>query len=152
MKVLVKYKNEFDRNRGWYKNIELYGILESEYPDQNCEAGNTWRGLIEEGVGYASTYPGTPSSEIGDVLYQVHEKAGIKFEFSVNEKVAVESAFAAAVSGVRSFVFMKHVGMNVASDPMMSIAYTGTRAGMVIMTADDLFYETSHNGFIAKKK
>ena len=74
------------------------------------------RGLIEEGVGYASTYPGTPSSEIGDILYQVHEKAGINFEFSVNEKVAVESAFAAAASGVRSFVFMKHVGMNVASD------------------------------------
>ena len=103
------------------------------------------RGLIEEGVGYASTYPGTPSSEIGDVLYQVHEKAGIKFEFSVNEKVAVESAFAAAVSGVRSFVFMKHVGVNVASDPMMSIAYTGTRAGMVIMTADDPSMFSSQN-------
>ena len=103
------------------------------------------RGLIEEGVGYASTYPGTPSSEIGDILYQVHEKAGINFEFSVNEKVAVESAFAAAASGVRSFVFMKHVGMNVASDPMMSIAYTGTRAGMVIMTADDPSMFSSQN-------
>ena len=103
------------------------------------------RGLIEAGVGYASTYPGTPSSEIGDTLYQIHEKIGIKFEFSVNEKVALESAFAASVSGVKSFVFMKHVGINVASDPMMSIAYTGVRAGMVIMTADDPSMFSSQN-------
>ncbi|EQD75424.1 indolepyruvate ferredoxin oxidoreductase, alpha subunit, partial [mine drainage metagenome] len=89
--------------------------------------------------------PGTPSSEVGDTLYQIHEKAGIKFEFSVNEKVAMESCFAASVSGVRSFVFMKHVGLNVASDPMMSIAYTGVKAGMVIMTADDPSMFSSQN-------
>ncbi|MHB8372137.1 MAG: indolepyruvate ferredoxin oxidoreductase subunit alpha [Thermoplasmataceae archaeon] len=103
------------------------------------------RGLIEGNVGYAVTYPGTPSSEVGDTLYQIHEKAGIKFEFSVNEKVAIESCFAASVSGVRSFVFMKHVGLNVASDPMMSIAYTGVNAGMVIMTADDPSMFSSQN-------
>lgn len=95
------------------------------------------RGLIEAGVAHATTYPGTPSSEVGDVLAEIAKDAGIRFEFSVNEKVALESAFASAASGMRSFVFMKHVGLNVASDPLMSIAYTGVKGPLVIMTADD---------------
>jgi indolepyruvate ferredoxin oxidoreductase alpha subunit len=103
------------------------------------------RGAIEAGVGLASTYPGTPSSEVGDALSEVAKSAGIYFEISTNEIVALEVAAASAMSGVRSFVFMKHVGMNVASDAMMSTAYIGTRAGLVIMTADDPSMFSSQN-------
>lgn len=103
------------------------------------------RGLIEAGVAFASTYPGTPSSEIGNTLQRIAQDAGMYFEFSTNEKVAVEAAAAAAVSGVRSFVFMKHVGMNVAADPIMTIAYSGVKGGMVILTADDPSCHSSQN-------
>jgi indolepyruvate ferredoxin oxidoreductase, alpha subunit len=103
------------------------------------------RGAFEAGVRVASTYPGTPSSEIGDVLSILASDAEIYFEFSVNEKVALEVAAAAAASGVRSFTFMKHVGLNVASDSLMSVAYTGVRGGMVILTADDPSMFSSQN-------
>ncbi|NLF33896.1 MAG: indolepyruvate ferredoxin oxidoreductase subunit alpha [Thermoplasmatales archaeon] len=103
------------------------------------------RGLIEAGVGFASTYPGTPSSEIGNNLEALADKAGMYFEFSVNEKVALEVSAAAAASGVRSFVFMKHVGLNVAADPMMTLAYSGVRGGMLILTADDPSAHSSQN-------
>ncbi len=103
------------------------------------------RGLLEAGVEAASTYPGTPSSEVGDALLEIADEAGIRFEFSVNEKVAVETAFAASLSGMKSFAFMKHVGFNVASDAIMSIAYTGIGAPMVIMTADDPSMFSSQN-------
>ena len=103
------------------------------------------RGLIEAGVGFASTYPGTPSSEIGNILEKISSDAGIYFEFSTNEKVAVEVSAAAASSGVRSFVFMKHVGLNVAADPMMTLAYAGVRGGMLIMSADDPSAHSSQN-------
>jgi len=103
------------------------------------------RGVVEAGVSVAATYPGTPSSEVGDALYQIARESGINFEFSVNEKVALEIAFAASISGLRSFVFMKHVGLNVASDPFMSIAYTGVKGGMVIMSADDPSMFSSQN-------
>ncbi|MCL5665751.1 MAG: indolepyruvate ferredoxin oxidoreductase subunit alpha [Candidatus Thermoplasmatota archaeon] len=103
------------------------------------------RGALEASVSVVTTYPGTPSSEIGDTLYDLHKEAGIKFQFSVNEKVAVETAFAASISGVRSLVFMKHVGLNVASDPFVTTAYTGTRAGMVVLTADDPSMYSSQN-------
>ncbi|EQD78893.1 indolepyruvate ferredoxin oxidoreductase, IorA subunit, partial [mine drainage metagenome] len=82
---------------------------------------------------------------MGDLFYAVYRKAGIHFEYSVNEKVALEVAFASASLGLRSMVFMKHVGMNVASDAMLSIAYTGTRGGLVIMTADDPSMHSSQN-------
>jgi indolepyruvate ferredoxin oxidoreductase alpha subunit len=103
------------------------------------------RGLIEAGVGIATTYPGTPSSEIGDVLSNIAKDIGIYFEYSTNEKVALEVAAASAASGIRSFVFMKHVGLNVASDAFMSISFTGTRAGLVIMTGDDPSMFSSQN-------
>ncbi|MFG1415316.1 MAG: indolepyruvate ferredoxin oxidoreductase subunit alpha [Thermoplasmataceae archaeon] len=103
------------------------------------------RGAIESGLSTAATYPGTPSSEVGDLFYAVYKKAGMHFEYSVNEKVALEVAFASSSLGLRSMVFMKHVGMNVASDAMMSIAYTGTRGGLVIMTADDPSMHSSQN-------
>ena len=122
-------------------------ILKAKPGDRLFLLGNEAiaRGVIEAGVDVATTYPGTPSSEVGDVLFEIAGKAGLKFEFSVNEKVAVESAFAASISGLRSFVFMKHVGMNVAADAIMSIAYTGTGAPMVIMTADDPSMVSSQN-------
>lgn len=103
------------------------------------------RGALEAGVGLASTYPGTPSSEIGDVLSKLAADAGIYFEFSTNEKVAIEVAAAAAASNVRSFTFMKHVGVNVASDSLMSVAYTGVEGGMVILSADDPSMFSSQN-------
>lgn len=103
------------------------------------------RGAIESGLSTAATYPGTPSSEVGDFFYAVYKKAGMHFEYSVNEKVALEVAFASASLGLRSMVFMKHVGMNVASDALMSIAYTGTIGGLVVMTADDPSMHSSQN-------
>ena len=103
------------------------------------------RGLIESGVRFASTYPGTPSSEVGNILEKISEDAGLYFEFSVNEKVALETSAAAAVAGVRSFAFMKHVGLNASADPLMTLAYSGVRGGMLIMTADDPSAHSSQN-------
>jgi indolepyruvate ferredoxin oxidoreductase alpha subunit len=103
------------------------------------------RGAIEAGVSVASTYPGTPSSEIGDVLSKVAREAGIYFEFSTNEKVALEVSAAAAASGLRSFTFMKHVGLNVAADSFMSVVYSGVNGGMIILSADDPSIFSSQN-------
>ncbi len=103
------------------------------------------RGLIEAGVRYASTYPGTPSSEVGNILEKISDKCGMYFEFSSNEKVALEVSAAAAVAGVRSFAFMKMVGVNVAADPLMTLAYSGVNGGMLIMSADDPAIHSSQN-------
>lgn len=103
------------------------------------------RGLFESGAGFASTYPGTPSSEIGNLLEKLAEDAGMYFEFSTNEKVAMEVSAAAASSGLRSFVFMKHVGLNVAADPLMTLTYSGVTGGMLILSADDPSAHSSQN-------
>ncbi|OYT49159.1 MAG: indolepyruvate ferredoxin oxidoreductase subunit alpha [Desulfurococcales archaeon ex4484_42] len=103
------------------------------------------RGAIEAGVGVATAYPGTPSSEIVESLMEVKDELGIYVEWSVNEKVAFEIAYAAAISGVRSLVAMKHVGLNVAADPFMSSAYTGVEEGFVIVSADDPSMWSSQN-------
>ena len=103
------------------------------------------RGVIEAGISVAATYPGTPSSEIGNILSLLAKNANIYFEFSTNEKVAMEVAATAATSGLRSFTFMKHVGMNVASDSFMTTAYTGVNGGMVILVADDPSLFSSQN-------
>lgn len=103
------------------------------------------RGALEAGLSLASTYPGTPSSEIGNVLHAVAKKAGVYFEFSTNEKVAMEVAAAGAASGIRSMVFFKHVGLNVAADAFMSTAYVGVRGGLVVITADDPSMHSSQN-------
>ena len=79
------------------------------------------RGAIEAGIGVATCYPGTPSSEIPDTFFTLYQEAGFYFEYSTNEKVALEVAGGAAISGVRSMCTMKHVGMNVASDALMTI-------------------------------
>jgi len=103
------------------------------------------RGALEGGVSLVSTYPGTPSSEIGDVFYKIARDAGVYFEFSSNEKVALEVSAAAAAAGLRSFVFMKHVGLNVAADSFMSTVYTGVRGGMIVLSADDPSMYSSQN-------
>ncbi|HVO77339.1 MAG TPA: indolepyruvate ferredoxin oxidoreductase subunit alpha [Methanomassiliicoccales archaeon] len=103
------------------------------------------RGCVEAGVAVATTYPGTPSSEIGHVLDEISGEFGLYFEYSTNEKVALEMAAAAAASGLRSFVFMKHVGVNVASDPLVSLGYVSVRGGMVVLSADDPSMHSSQN-------
>jgi len=103
------------------------------------------RGALEAGIGHGSTYPGTPSSEIGNTFEKIAKDYGMYFEYSANEKVALETAAAAAVSGVRSMAWMKHVGVNVASDALMTLMYAGTRAGMVIVAAGDPSMHSSQN-------
>ena len=95
------------------------------------------RGALEAGVQFVSTYPGTPASEIGNIFYKIAKKAGVYFEFSTNEKVALEAAAGASFSGLRSLVAMKHFGLNVASDFLMPLCYSGVKGGMVILVADD---------------
>ncbi|MDP2267943.1 MAG: indolepyruvate ferredoxin oxidoreductase subunit alpha, partial [Deltaproteobacteria bacterium] len=103
------------------------------------------RGAIEAGVALAATYPGTPSSEISLNLFQVAQESDLYFEYSTNEKVALEVAAAAANSGVRSMCIMKHVGLNVAADALMTLAYVGVKGGLVIVTADDPAMFSSQN-------
>jgi indolepyruvate ferredoxin oxidoreductase alpha subunit len=95
------------------------------------------RGAIEAGVQAAAVYPGTPASEIGDTLAAVSDKIGLYFEYSVNEKVALEVAAGASFMGLRAMTAMKHVGLNVASDSFMALAYSGIRGGLVLVSADD---------------
>jgi len=103
------------------------------------------RGAVEAGVAFATTYPGTPSSEISLNLFQMSRESDLYFEYSTNEKVSLEVAAAAANSGLRTFCMMKHVGLNVAADPLMTLAYIGVTAGMVILTADDPAMFSSQN-------
>ena len=103
------------------------------------------RGAVEAGVAFATTYPGTPSSEISLNLFQMSQESDLYFEYSTNEKVALEVAAAAANSGLRTFCMMKHVGLNVAADPLMTLAYVGVTGGMVILSADDPAMFSSQN-------
>jgi indolepyruvate ferredoxin oxidoreductase alpha subunit len=103
------------------------------------------RGAVEAGVAFASTYPGTPSSELSLSFFQMSKESDLYFEYCTNEKVAVEVAAAAAACGVRSMAVMKHVGLNVAADALMTLAYVGVKGGMVILTADDPAMFSSQN-------
>jgi indolepyruvate ferredoxin oxidoreductase alpha subunit len=103
------------------------------------------RGALEAGLAFATTYPGTPSSEIGDNFFRIAAETDLYFEYSTNEKVALETAAGAAVSGIRTMCSMKHVGLNVAADPLMTLAYVGVRGGMVVVTADDPSMFSSQN-------
>ncbi len=100
------------------------------------------RGLYEAGCCVASSYPGTPSTEVTEEAVKFPE---IYCEWAPNEKVAMEVAFGASLAGKRSFCGMKHVGMNVAADPMFTSSYTGINAGMVICVADDPGMHSSQN-------
>lgn len=104
------------------------------------------RGVLEAGVRLVALYPGTPSSEIGNNLTAMAPHIpNFYFEFSTNEKVALEVAGAAAIAGVRSMMVCKGPGLNVAADPFFSLAYVGVRAGMVIVVADDPSMWSSQN-------
>ncbi|MBO4846645.1 MAG: indolepyruvate ferredoxin oxidoreductase subunit alpha [Lachnospiraceae bacterium] len=100
------------------------------------------RGAYEAGVKVSAAYPGTPSTEISENLVQYKE---IYCEWSPNEKVAVEVASGAAIAGVRSMACMKHVGLNVASDPLYTMSYIGVQGGMVVVVADDPGMYSSQN-------
>ncbi|MGI6279913.1 MAG: indolepyruvate ferredoxin oxidoreductase subunit alpha [Acutalibacteraceae bacterium] len=100
------------------------------------------RGLFEAGCSFVSSYPGTPSTEITEAAAKYKE---IYAEWAPNEKVALEAAFGASLAGKRSFCGMKHVGLNVAADPLFTIAYTGVNAGLVIGVADDPGMHSSQN-------
>ncbi|NLY37316.1 MAG: indolepyruvate ferredoxin oxidoreductase subunit alpha [Tissierellia bacterium] len=100
------------------------------------------RGAYEAGVIYASAYPGTPSTEILENLAQHKDLVA---EWAPNEKVALEAAFGASMAGVRSLAAMKHVGVNVAADPLMTIGYTGVTGGFVLVSADDPGCHSSQN-------
>ena len=114
------------------------------FPMKKLMLGNAAvaRGLYEAGCGLISSYPGTPSTEITEQAAQYDE---IYCEWAPNEKVAMEVAFGAALAGKRSACVMKHVGVNVAADPLFTIAYTGVNAGMVICVADDPGMHSSQN-------
>lgn len=100
------------------------------------------RGLYEAGCAVASSYPGTPSTEITEAAAKYEE---IYCEWAPNEKVAMEVALGASIGGKRSFCAMKHVGLNVAADPLFTASYTGVNAGMVIAVADDPGMHSSQN-------
>jgi indolepyruvate ferredoxin oxidoreductase alpha subunit len=100
------------------------------------------RGLYEAGVMVASSYPGTPSTEIAETLATYGD---VYSEWAPNEKVALEVAFGASLGGRRSYCGMKHVGLNVAADPLFTLSYTGVSAGLVIVVADDPGMHSSQN-------
>ena len=100
------------------------------------------RGLYEAGCSFVSSYPGTPSTEITEAVAKYPE---VYAEWAPNEKVALEAAFGASLAGRRAFCGMKHVGLNVAADPLFTIAYTGVNAGLVIGVADDAGMHSSQN-------
>ena len=100
------------------------------------------RGLYEGGCEFVSSYPGTPSTEITEEAARYKE---IYCEWAPNEKVALESAFGACLAGRRAFCGMKHVGLNVAADPLFTMSYTGVNAGLVIGVADDPAMHSSQN-------
>ncbi len=103
------------------------------------------RGALESGVGFATGYPGTPSSEVTDAFARLAGDYGIPFEYAVNEKIAVELCYAASLAGARSICAMKHLGLMVAGDPMSTIPYMGVEAGMVVVSAGDPSCLTSPN-------
>jgi len=103
------------------------------------------RGAIEAGVQVAAAYPGTPSSEILETLASVAKELDIYVEWSTNEKVAFEVALAASICGVRAMASMKHVGVNVAHDSLMTASYIGAKGGLVLLSADDPWAWSSQN-------
>ncbi|MGL5677406.1 MAG: indolepyruvate ferredoxin oxidoreductase subunit alpha [Cellulosilyticaceae bacterium] len=100
------------------------------------------RGIYESGATVSSAYPGTPSTEITEFIAKYDD---IYAEWAPNEKVAMEVAIGSAIGGARSVVAMKHVGLNVAADPLFTVAYTGVNAGLVVFVADDPGMHSSQN-------
>ncbi len=103
------------------------------------------RGAIEAAVKVAAAYPGTPSTEILEALAKVAKEVGMYAEWSINEIVAVEVAVGASMTGLRAIAAMKHVGLNVAADAVMTLAYTGVEGGLVLAVCDDPAVHSSQN-------
>jgi len=103
------------------------------------------RGAIEAGVQVVTCYPGTPSSEVPDTFYRISPEGKYYFEYSVNEKVALEVAGGSTLAGAMTLCTMKHVGVNVAADPLMTLCYTGTPGGLVLLSSDDPGCHSSQN-------
>ncbi|WP_027370193.1 indolepyruvate ferredoxin oxidoreductase subunit alpha [Desulfovermiculus halophilus] len=124
-----------------------HSLLSAEPGSTHLLLGNeaVVRGALEAGVGCVTCYPGTPSSEAPDTFFSLAPEADYYFEYSVNEKVALEVGGGAALGGVPALVTMKHVGVNVAADPLMSLAYIGTPGGLVLLSADDPGCHSSQN-------
>jgi indolepyruvate ferredoxin oxidoreductase alpha subunit len=134
--------------------LMMFEITQDKPGTQILLLGNeaVTRGALEAGVDVATTYPGTPSSEIADTFSAIANEAtrrnkdpGFYFQYSVNEKVALEVAAAASFCGLRSLTCMKHVGLNVASDTFMTYMYVGCRGGHIIVSADDPYCHSSQN-------
>ena len=122
----------------------IYNTLKGKKSMKKLMLGNeaVARGLYEAGVNVVSSYPGTPSTEITEEVAKFEE---IKAEWAPNEKVACEVAIGACIAGARSFCAMKHVGLNVAADPMFTAAYAGVNGGLVIAVSDDPGMHSSQN-------
>ena len=103
------------------------------------------RGALEAGLSFSACYPGTPSSEIPQQFFDISKETDLYFEYSTNEKVAMEVGGTAAVCGLRTMVTVKLVGLNVAADPLMTLAYVGVKGGLVIVNADDPSMFSSQN-------
>jgi indolepyruvate ferredoxin oxidoreductase alpha subunit len=103
------------------------------------------RGALEGGLQVATCYPGTPSSEVPDTLYKLSPGGKYYFEYSVNEKVALEVAAGATLAGAATLCTMKHVGVNVAADPLFTLCYVGAPGGLVLLSADDPGCHSSQN-------
>ncbi len=125
----------------------LHELLEDSPGKTLCVLGNhaIVRGALEAGVQFFSCYPGTPSSEVGDTIARIAEKSGIIFQYSINEKVAVEVAHAASLTHARSMCAMKHLGLTYAGDPVSTLPYVGVEGGLVIVSAGDPSVITSPN-------
>ena len=122
-------------------------ILQDRPGTRACLLGNLGivRGALEAGVQFFSCYPGTPSSEVSDTFARLAKPADLLFEYSVNEKIAVEVAFAASLAGARAMCGMKHLGLNYACDPLSTMPYVGVEGGLVIVSAGDPSAITSPN-------
>ncbi len=125
----------------------MHMLLKDSVDEQMLLMGNEAiaRGALEAGVAFAAAYPGTPSSEIALQFFQISRESDLYFEYSANEKVALEMAAGAAMCGLRAMATMKHVGVNVASDALMTLAYTGINGALVLVVADDPFMFSSQN-------
>lgn len=103
------------------------------------------RGALEAGINVVTCYPGTPSSEVPDTFRRIGGSGRYRLEYSVNEKVAMEVAAGSALAGAMTLVTMKHVGVNVAADPLLTMTYTGLPGGLVLLSADDPHCHSSQN-------
>ena len=122
-------------------------LLEREIGKKALLMGNEAlvRGAYEAGLDYASCYPGTPSSEVSNLLYELQGAGGFRMDFATNEKVAMEAVAGASMGGLNCLTAMKHVGLNVASDPLGTLTYLGVRGSLVVYSADDPSMFSSQN-------